>query len=205
MWNDKYLINFLFFTNFFMALTEDTNFIWKHSDMIVETFKPKSILRFQGIILHDRFARSWCSHLRLATFYKLAFVLGAISWEFNCTPITQLVIKILKEYCAWFCQAVWLNLFLLLLSCIVNLISESASQGEGCCIIVRDQFLSWGSTVALNCFLAPKSVSRMTSGRSRKRHQSSRKSTDENCGDVWLLFARHWALRMQKERAPMDW
>ncbi len=23
--------------------------------------------------------------------------------------------------------------------------------------------------------------------------------------NVWLLFARHWALRMQKERAPMDW
>jgi hypothetical protein len=25
------------------------------------------------------------------------------------------------------------------------------------------------------------------------------------CGNVWLLFARHWALQMQKERAPMDW
>ncbi len=25
--------------------------------------------------------------------------------------------------------------------CIVNLISESASQGEGCCIIVREQYL----------------------------------------------------------------
>ncbi len=56
------------------------------------------------------------------------------------------------------------DLFLLLLSCIVNLFSKSASQGEGCCIIVRDQYLSWGSTDALNCFLPQKSVSRMTRG-----------------------------------------
>jgi hypothetical protein len=34
--------------------------------------------------------------------------------------------------------------------------------------------------VALNCFLTQKSVSRMTRGRSQKRHQSSRKSTDDN-------------------------
>jgi hypothetical protein len=34
--------------------------------------------------------------------------------------------------------------------------------------------------VALNCFLAQKSVSKMTIGRSLKRHRSSRKSTDEN-------------------------
>ncbi len=106
-------------------------------------------------------------------------MIGAISWEFNITPITKLGIKILKEYCAWFCQAVWLNLFLLLY-CIVNLISKSASQGEGCCIIVRDQYLSWDSTVALNYFLTQKNFSRMTRGRSQKRHWSSRKSTDEN-------------------------
>ena len=34
--------------------------------------------------------------------------------------------------------------------------------------------------MALNCFLTQKSVSRMTRGRSRKRYQTSRKSTDEN-------------------------
>ncbi len=87
-------------------------------------------------------------------------MLGAISWEFDCTPITQLVIEILKEYCAWFCQAIWLNLFLLLLSYFVNLISKNASQGEGCCIIVRDQYSFWGSTAALNCFFTQKSVSK---------------------------------------------
>jgi hypothetical protein len=163
----------------FMALTEDTNFIWKHSDVIVETFKTKSILQFQGIILHNPFAQSWCLHLHLATLQQLAFALGTISWEFDCTPITQLVIKILKEYCAWFCQAVWSNLFLLLLSCIVNLFSESAFQEEGCCTIVRDQYSSWGSTEALNGFLPQKNISRMTRGRSRKRHQSLRESTDE--------------------------
>ncbi len=40
--------------------------------------------------------------------------------------------------------------------------------------------LSWGSTVALNCFLPQKSVSRMTRGRSRKKKCGSSKSTDEN-------------------------
>ncbi len=74
------------------------------------------------------------AHICLATFQ---YALGAISWEFNCTPIPILVIKILKEYCAWFCKAIWLNLFLLLY-CFVNLISKSASQGEGCCIIVEN-------------------------------------------------------------------
>ncbi len=44
MWNDKYLIKLLYFPNFFMALTEDTKFIWKHSDVIVETFKVKVYL-----------------------------------------------------------------------------------------------------------------------------------------------------------------
>ncbi len=34
--------------------------------------------------------------------------------------------------------------------------------------------------MALNCFLTQKSVFRMTRGRSRKRSQTSRKSTDEN-------------------------
>jgi hypothetical protein len=34
---------------------------------------------------------------------------------------------------------------------------------------VRDQYLSWGSTAALNYFLPQKSVSRMTRGRSRKK------------------------------------
>jgi hypothetical protein len=106
-------------------------------------------------------------------------VLGATSWEFDCSPITQLVVKIWKEYCAWFCQAVCSNLFLLLPSCIVNLSSKSASQGEGYCIIVRDQYLSWVSTAALNCFLPQKSVSGMTRGRSRKKRHSSNKSTDE--------------------------
>jgi hypothetical protein len=56
----------------------------------------------------------------------------------------------------------------------------SASQGEGCCIIVRDQYLSWGNTGALNCFLPQKSVWRMTRGRSRKERHGSSKSTDEN-------------------------
>jgi hypothetical protein len=60
------------------------------------------------------------------------------------------------------------------------LLHYQQSQGEGCCIIVRDRYLSCGSTEALNCFLTQKSVSRMTRGRSRKRHQSSRKSTGEN-------------------------
>ncbi len=66
-------------------------------------------------------------HLRLAPFLGSSIVL----------QFQKLVVKILKEYCAWFCQAVWLNLFLLLY-CFVNLISKSASWGEGCCIIVEN-------------------------------------------------------------------
>jgi hypothetical protein len=44
MWNDKSLNNLLYFTIFFMALTDYTNFIWKHSFVIIETFKSKSLL-----------------------------------------------------------------------------------------------------------------------------------------------------------------
>ncbi len=43
MWNDKLLINLLYFPNFFMALIEHTNFIWKCPFVIVETFKSKSL------------------------------------------------------------------------------------------------------------------------------------------------------------------
>ncbi len=45
---------------------------------------------------------------------------------------------------------------------------------------MREQYLSWGSTAALNCFLPQKSVTRMTRDRSRKKKRSSRKSSDEN-------------------------
>ncbi len=38
-----------------------------------------------------------------------------------------------------------------------------------------------------------------------KKDHTGRTISDFRCGDFWLLFARHWALRMQKERAPMDW
>ncbi len=89
-----------------------------------------------------------CSHLHLAPFLESWIVIQLHNW----------LSKIWKESSAWFYQAIWLNLFLLLLSCIVNLSSESASQGEGCCIKVRDQCSSWGSTVALNCFLPQKIV-----------------------------------------------
>ncbi len=44
MWNDKSLSNLLYFPNLFMALTDNTNFIWKHPVVIVETFKVKVYL-----------------------------------------------------------------------------------------------------------------------------------------------------------------
>ncbi len=139
--------------------------------------RSNSISWFQGIFLHNPFARSWCLHL-LGNFLVACICAWHHFLGVRLYSNYNNGLKILKEYCAWFCQAVWLNLFLLLY-CNVNLISESASQGEGCCIMVRDQYLSWGSTAALNYFLTQKSVFRMTRGRSRKRHQSSRKSTDE--------------------------
>ncbi len=114
---------------------------WKHPVVIVETFKVKVYLTVSRHFLAQPFcpvlvlAFAWqlfsSLHLRLVPFLVLL----------DCTPIPILVIEILKEYCALFCQAIWSNLFLLLY-CIVNLISESASQGGGCCIIVRDQYLS---------------------------------------------------------------
>ncbi len=45
---------------------------------------------------------------------------------------------------------------------------------------MSDQYLYWGSTVALNCFLPQKSSSRMTRDRSRKKKCGSSKGTDEN-------------------------
>ncbi len=178
MWNDQSLTNLLYFPNFFMALTGHTNFIWKCPCVIIELFKSKSLT-----VSRHYPAQPFCSLLVL-TYVLGNFLVACIcAWRHflgvwlyfnytNCTPITQLVIKIWKEYSAWFCQAAWLNLFLLLLSCTVNHSSKSASQGEGCCIIVRDQYSSWSCTVALNSFLPQKSVSRMTRCRSRKKKRS---------------------------------
>ncbi len=142
--------------------------------MIVETFKVKVYL----MVLRHFPAPSFCPVLVLAFAWQLFSSLHHFSGvglysnynigHQNFERVPHLILP-----------TIWLNMFLLLY-CVVNLISESASQGEGCCIIVRDQYLSWGSTAALNCFLTQKSVSRMTRGRSWKRYQTSRKSTDEN-------------------------
>ncbi len=162
-----------------LSLTEHTNFIWKHPVVIVETFKSKSILRFQGIILLNPFAGSWCLNL-LANFlvacictwrhflgvqlYSNYTISHQIFERVLCLILPSRLVKSVSSASILRCQS----------------FSKSASQGEGCCIIVRDQYSSWGSTVALNCFLTLKGVSRMTRGRSRKRHRSSRKSRDEN-------------------------
>ncbi len=65
MWNDKSLINLLCFTNFFMVLTEHTNFIWKQPFVIVETFKSKSL-----VVSRHYPAQPFCQVL------VLAFALG---------------------------------------------------------------------------------------------------------------------------------
>ncbi len=147
MWNDKSLSNLLYFPNFWLCHWQITPLsFWKHPVVIVETFKVKSILQFQGIFLHNPFAQSWCLHL-----------LGNFLVACICAWRHFLGVQLYSKYnigCQNFerVQAIWSNLFLLIY-CVVNLISESASQGEGCCIIVRDQYLSSGSTAALNCFL----------------------------------------------------
>jgi hypothetical protein len=141
--------------------------------------RSKSILRFQGIILHNPFAQSWCLHLLynflVACICALCHFLGVQLYSnftighLNFERVLSLILpsRLIESVSS-----------ASILHC--HLIPESASQGEGCCTIVRDQYLSWGSTVALNCFLTQKSVSRMTRGRSRKRHWSSMKSTDKN-------------------------
>ncbi len=65
MWNDKSLINLLYFPNFSIVLTEHTNFIWKHPFVIVETFKSKSLM-----VSRHYLAQPFCLVL------VLAFALG---------------------------------------------------------------------------------------------------------------------------------
>ncbi len=111
---------------------------WKNTVVIVGKFKVKVYLAVSRhfpaqpfcpvLVLTFAWQLFSSLHLCLAPFLGSSIVLQFQYWSSN----------VWKEYCAWFCQAVWLNLFLLLY-CIVNLISESASQGEGCCIIVRGQ------------------------------------------------------------------
>jgi hypothetical protein len=66
--------------------------------MIVETFKVKVYL---AVSRHYP-AQAFRPVLVLAFAWQLfsALALGSISLEFHCTPITQFIIKILKEYCA---------------------------------------------------------------------------------------------------------
>ncbi len=179
MLNDKSLSNLLYFSNFSSVIDRTHQIHLKTPCCDSWDIQGQSLSRgFKALsCTQNPFAWSWCLHL-LGNFLVACICAWCHIWEFYCTPITQLVIEILKEYCAWFCQAIWSNMFLLLLTCIVNLFSKSASQEEACCIIVRDQFLSWGSSAALHCFLTQKSVSKM--GRGRKRHRTSKKSTDEN-------------------------
>ncbi len=148
--------------------------------MIVETFKSKFILWFQGIILHNPFAQFWCLHL-------LGNFLGAC-------------------ICAWHhFLGVWLYanytighqnfervLCLILPSCLVQSVSSASilhcqSFLQKC--VSRRGLLHYseGSVFVLRLYCSTKlfpytqkSVSRMIRGRSRKRHQCSRKSTDEN-------------------------
>ncbi len=175
MWNDKSLNNLLYFTIFFMALTDYTNFIWKHSFVIIETFKSKSLL-----VSRHYPAQLFCLLLVLAFALGNLLVACICAWHhflgvwlcFNYTIGHQNLERVL----CLILPSCWLNLFLLLLSCVVNLFSKIASQGEGLCIIVRDQYSFWGSTAALNRFLPQKSVSRTTRGRRRKKRHSSRKS-----------------------------
>ncbi len=102
---------------------------WKHPVVIVETFKVNVYL----VVSRYYPAQPFCPVMVLVFAWQLFS-----SLHLRLVPfLGSSVIKISKEYCAWFCQAIWLNLFLLLY-CIANLICESASQGEGCCIIVEN-------------------------------------------------------------------
>ncbi len=71
--------------------------------------------------------------------------------------------------------------------------------------LTLDKLISWINSVEF-----PESSSHPPASSSHKtvRDQDTIISSSNSaplCGNVWLLFARHWALRMQKERAPMDW
>ncbi len=116
---------------------------WKHPVVIVKTFKVKVYLAvsrhfpalpFRPVLVLAFFAWQLFSslHLRLAPFLgKFLGVRLYSNYNIGRQNFERVLCLILPT--------VWLNL-LLLLYCVVNLISESASQGEGCCIIVRDQW-----------------------------------------------------------------
>ncbi len=110
---------------------------WKYPVVIVETFKVKVYLAVSRYFPALPFTQSWCSHLLgnylVACICAWCHFLGVwlySNYNICCQNFERVLCLILPT--------VWSNLFLLLY-CIVNLISESASHGEGCCIIVRDQ------------------------------------------------------------------
>ncbi len=121
MWNDKSLINLLYFPNIFMALTEHTNFIWKHSDVIVETFKSKSILWFKALsctTLSPGLGACICAwqlfsslHLCLAPFLGSMIVLQLHNWSSKFGKSTVLVSAKQFGRICFFCFYLALSIF----------------------------------------------------------------------------------------------
>jgi hypothetical protein len=139
MWNDKSLSNLLYFPNFCSAIDRLHLCHLKTPCCDSETFKVKVYLTVSRHFSAQSFspvlvlAFAWqlfsSLHLCLAPCLGCLIVLQFHNW------LTKFWTRTVLD----FCQAVWLNMFLLLY-CIINHNSESASQGEGCCIVVRDQY-----------------------------------------------------------------
>ncbi len=173
IWNHKSLSNLLYFPNFcsvidrqhFSHLKTSCCDSWDIQDQILSH-------SFKAFSCTNLFAWSWCSHLLgnilVACICTWCHFLGV--WLYSNSTIGRQNFE--RVLCLILPSRLVKSVYLLY--CIVNLISKSASQGEGCCIIMRDQYSSWGITAALNCFLTQKSVSRMTRGRSRNWPQLQR-------------------------------
>ncbi len=91
---------FFIFQTFPLSLTEHTKFIWKHSVVIVETFKVKVYLTVSRyypaqpfcLVLVLAFAWQFFSilHLRLAPFLGSSIVLQLHNWSSKCWQSTVL-------------------------------------------------------------------------------------------------------------------
>ncbi len=131
---------------------------------------------FKSFFLHNLFSRSWCLHLLgnvlVACICAWCHFLGVQlysnsnigCWNFEkvlCLIVPSRLVESVS-FAILLCQ---------------SYLRECISR-RGLLHYSREQYSSWGSTKALNCFLTQKSASRM--GRGRKRYRTSRKSTDEN-------------------------
>ena len=180
MWNDKSLSHLLYFPNFCSVIGRQHLCHLKTPCCDSWDIQGQSLSRgFKAFSCTTPFARSWCSHLLgnflvacICAWHHFLWVrLLCSNYNIGCQNFERVLCLILPS-------SLVESVLFAILHC-QSYLQECVSR-RGLLHNMRDQYLSWGSTAALNCFLTQKSVSRMTRGRSRKKYRTLRKSTDEN-------------------------